>query len=63
MGTSIHDMLRMLLYAGFGLTFGLSVFGGIALWRFLKYSRAPGSYRWGEDDTVTSAKRTTAADR
>lgn len=63
METSIHDILRMLLYVGFGLTFGLSVFGGIALWRFLKHSRMPGSYRWGEDDTVTSAKKMPAADR
>lgn len=60
---TIYDVLRMLLYGASGLFFGLSLFGGIALWRFMKQSRIPGQYHWDQDDKVPSEGRTPKAGR
>lgn len=54
----VYDTLRMLLYAWFGLTFGLSLFGSVALWRFFNtQTLVTGAYDWDEDDKAAAAKR------
>lgn len=61
---AIYDILRMLLFGTFGLFFGLSFFGGVALWRFMKQSRIPGPYHWDQNDSVPlDGKRTPTAGR
>ena len=34
--TTIYTALVMLIYGSFGLSLGLALFGGIALWRLIK---------------------------
>ena len=60
---AIYEATRMLLYVAFGLTSGLSVFSGIAFFRFFKQTRVRWSYHWDQDDRVTPANRTPATDR